>query len=137
MNGYPNAIDLLASVTHFLRSALLPSLSDADAFNLRIGINAIDLVRREIAQRDAAEERERASLAALVGSESSLERMRRILCEKIASGEITLDQPSLRQHLRATTIDRLAIDQPTYSAYLAAIARSDENSSANNETQEE
>jgi hypothetical protein len=50
--------------------------------------------------------------------------MREQLCAQIASGKITLDQPALREHLRATAMDRLAIDQPSYSAYLAAVARS-------------
>jgi hypothetical protein len=45
------------------------------------------------------------------------------LCAKIASGKITLDQPALREHLRAAAMDRLAIDQPSYSAYLAPVAR--------------
>jgi hypothetical protein len=99
-------------------------LSGARAFNLRVGINAIELVRREIEQQGAADEREHRRLAELLLSDADLEAMRQALCEKIARGEVTLDEPALREHLRATAIDRLAIDQPTYSAYLAAIARS-------------
>lgn len=68
----------------------------------------------------AADEREHARLSTLLGGGPSLEAMRLALCEKIASGAMTLDQPALRQHLRATAIDRLAIDQPSYSAYRAA-----------------
>ena len=122
MSAYPSAGELLESVSHFLRDALLPSLRGAEAFNVRISINAIDLVRREITMRDAADDREHARLARLLGGGASLEAMRQTLCEKIASGALTLDQPGLRQHLRATAVDRLAIDQPTYSAYLAAVA---------------
>ena len=48
MNGHPPATELLASVSRFLRDELLPSLSGAQAFNLRVSINAVDLVRREI-----------------------------------------------------------------------------------------
>ena len=122
MSAHPPAVELLESVSHFLRDALLPSLRGAQAFNLRISINAIDLVRREIAMQKTADERERTGLASIVGEEASLETMRRTLCEKIASGVVTLDQPGLLQHLRATAIGRLAIDQPNYSAYLAATA---------------
>jgi hypothetical protein len=120
MNAHPSAGELLESVSHFLRDALLPSLSGAQAFNLRISINAIDLVRREIAMQAAADEREHARLSRLLGGEGSLEAMQKTLCEKITSGVMTLDQPELRRHLRATAIDRLAIDRPSYSAYLAA-----------------
>ncbi len=121
---YPPAAELLASVARFLREGLLPALSGARAFNLRVGINAIELVRREIEQQGAADQREHRRLAELLDSDADLETMRQALCEKIACGEVTLDEPALREHLRSTTVDRLAIDQPTYSAYLAAIARS-------------
>jgi hypothetical protein len=121
---HPPATELLASVAHFLHDDLLPSLSGGRAFNLRVSINAIDLVRREIEQQAAADKRERRRLAKLLGRNDELEVIREELCEQIASGKIALDQPELREHLRATTMDRLAIDQPSYSAYLAAVARS-------------
>ena len=110
-------------MSHFLRDELLPSLDGAQAFNLRVGINAIDLVRRELEQGAAAAARERSRLAALLGGDSGLDAMRSALCRKIASGALTLDQPALREHLRATAMDRMAIDQPSYSAYLAGLAR--------------
>jgi uncharacterized protein DUF6285 len=119
---HPPVSELLASVSRFLRDELLPTLSGARAFNLRVSINAIDLVRREIEQQGGADQRERMRLAKLLGSDADLETMRKELCEKIARGELTLAEPALGEHLRATTIDRLAIDQPTYSAYLAALA---------------
>ena len=121
---HPPATELLASVAHFLRDDLLPSLSGSHAFNLRVSINALDLVRREIELQAAAEEREHSRLAKLLGRNDELEAMRQELCEQIASGKITLDRAELREHLRATTLDRLAIDQPNYSAYVAAVARS-------------
>jgi hypothetical protein len=122
---HPPATELLASVTRFLRDELLPTLSGARAFNLRVGINVVELVRREIEQQGAADARERQRLAELLGGSADLTTMRSELCDKIAGGALTLDDPALRAHLRATTVDRLAIDQPTYSAYRAAIAGSD------------
>lgn len=121
---HPPVSELLASVSRFLRDELVPTLSGVHAFNLRVSINAIDLVRREIEQQGGADQRERTRLAKLLGSDGDLETMRRELCEKIACGELTLAEPALGEHLRATAIDRLAIDQPTYSAYLAALTAS-------------
>jgi len=134
---HPPATDLLESVSRFLRDDLLPTLKGAHAFNLRVGINAIELVRREIERQGAADEREHRRLVELLRRDAGLDVLRKQLCEKIASGEITLDQPALRTHLRATTIDRLAIDQPTYSAYLAAIAHNVSTDPSNNKTPEE
>jgi hypothetical protein len=136
MNGHPPATELLASVSRFLRE-LLPTLSGAEAFNLRVSINAIDLVSREIEQRDPADKREHRRLAKLLDSYAELDVLRKQLCEKISRGDIMLDQPALREHLRATIIDRLAIDQPTYSAYLAAIGRRRPAAAGDNETAEE
>jgi hypothetical protein len=133
MNAHPSADELLESVSHFLRDGLLPSLTGAQAFNLRISINVIDLVRRELAMQNAAGEREHARLSSLLGGGASLGAMRQTLCEKIASGAMTLDQPALRKHLRETAIDRLAIDQPSYSAYLAAIRRNPADSESTTE----
>ena len=137
MNGHPPATELLASVSRFLRDELLPSLIGAEAFHLRVSINAIDLVRREIEQQDAADKREHRRLAKLLDSFAELDVLRKQLCEKIARGEIMLDQPALRDHLRATIVDRLAIDQPTYSAYLAAIGRQRSAGANGGETAEE
>ncbi|HML08746.1 MAG TPA: DUF6285 domain-containing protein [Xanthobacteraceae bacterium] len=123
MKQHPAATELLASASNFLRDELLPSLRGAHAFNLRICINAIDLVRREIEQGADAIERERSRLVELLGRDTGLDAMRNELCRRISSGELTLDQPALREHLRATTMERLAVDQPNYSAYLAAVAR--------------
>ena len=123
MNGHPPATELLASVSRFLREELLPSLSGAQAFNLRVSINALELVRREIEQQDAADKSEHRRLAKLLDTYAELDVLRKQLCEKIARGDIMLDQPALREHLRATIVDRLAIDQPTYSAYLAAVGK--------------
>lgn len=121
---HPPATELLAAVARFLREELLPNLSGARAFNLRVSINAVGVARRELEQQAAAEEREHRRLTELLGRKADLAALRQELCEKIACGELTLDDPALRTHLRATTIDRLAIDQPTYSAYRAAIAGS-------------
>ena len=123
MNGHPPATELLASVSRFLREELLPFLSGAQAFNLRVSINALELVRRQIEQQDAADKSEHRRLAKLLDTYAELDVLRKQLCEKIARGDIMLDQPALREHLRATIVDRLAIDQPTYSAYLAAVGK--------------
>ena len=137
MKGHPPATELLASVSRFLREELLPSLSGAEAFNLRVSINAIELVRREIEQLDAADKSEHRRLAKLLDTYAELDVLRKQLCDKIARGHIMLDQPALREHLRATIVDRLAIDQPTYSAYLAAVGKRRPASADGNGTAEE
>ena len=119
MSAHPPAPEVLAAAMRFLRDQVAPTLKDDLAFNMRVTLGALELVRREIEQAESADAREHARLAHLLG-EGDLETQREALCDRIAAGELTLDDPALREHLRATAIDRLAIDQPTYSAYLAA-----------------
>jgi hypothetical protein len=40
-----------------------------------------------------------------------------MLCDRVAKGELTENSQALRNHLWATVIAQLAIDQPSYSAY--------------------
>jgi len=44
---------------------------------------------------------------------------------RIAAGEITLETPGLAEHLKQTTLDKVAIDQPGYSGFKSAAARAD------------
>jgi len=71
MNGHPPATELLASVSRFLRDELLPTLSGAEAFNLRVSINAIDLVSREIEQKEAVKPGKGVRLGVLLDTKTS------------------------------------------------------------------
>jgi hypothetical protein len=124
MKAHPAATELLASVSRFLRYDVLPSLTGSLAFNLKVSLNALELVGREIQQQRDADQKEHGRLVKLLDRNAELETLRNELCDKVASGAITLNETALRDHLRATAIDRLAIDQPSYSAYLAAMATS-------------
>ena len=123
MNDKPSASQLVGAVRDFLERVAQPELRGHSAFLARVAANALAIVERELAlgaEQDAAE-RER--LRALLGSDGALEEQNRTLCREIRSGRITLDTPGLREHLRETTLAKLAVDQPSYSAYRRALAR--------------
>ncbi len=136
MSSYPSSDDILESAARFLREDAAPALTGALAFNLRVTLNALELVRREMALGEDAETRELARLRSLLGmggdmaamrerlfgAEADLTTLRDMLCDRISAGALSLKDPAVAAHLRATTIDRLAIDQPSYSAYQAATA---------------
>jgi hypothetical protein len=54
----------------------------------------------------------------------TLAELNRELCRRIRSGDIGVDTPGIGAHMRATTIDKVAIDQPTYSGFKAAQKKS-------------
>ena len=116
----PSAIELLQAVRSFIRDQAIPRLEGRAAFHARIAVNALAIVERglELGPSHAAAERER--LEALLGRTGTLEELNRELCRRIRAGEVDLETPGLPQHLRVTTLAKLAVDQPRYEAYRRA-----------------
>jgi hypothetical protein len=104
-----------------LRDAAAPKLEGRALFEMRVTLSALAVVRRtlELAGESDASERER--LEALLGETGDLETLNRKLCEMIRAGALDLDSPGVEAHLRATALEKLAVDQPSYSAYRRAI----------------
>lgn len=117
MQDPPTIDELLASAGAFLREVAVPQLSGHAAFHARVAANALELVRRELALRPQAEHAEQVRLRALLGSDGSLEELNQLLCQRIAAGSLDLDTPALVEHLWATTLAKVAVDQPTYAPY--------------------
>ncbi|MFT4096590.1 MAG: DUF6285 domain-containing protein [Rhodoblastus sp.] len=117
MQDKPAPSDLLAAVAHFLRTELMPTLSGHHAFQLRVSCNALDLIARQIALEPAADAAELARLTQLLGREGMLADLNAELSLQIADGAMTLETPGLKDHLWATTLAKLAVDQPQYGAY--------------------
>ncbi len=117
MQDSPHPEDLLAAVAGYLRDKAFPQLQGQAAFHARVAANALDIVRRQLALAPEAEAAEAARLRALLGAAGSLEQLNRLLCQRIASGEMGLHTPGLAEHLWRVTLDKLAVDQPGYESY--------------------
>ena len=123
MYDRPSAAQLIAAVRDFIERTALPELSGHSAFHARVAANALAIVERELALRPAQDAAERERLRALLGHDGLLEAQNRALCREIRAGHIGLDTPGLLAHLRATTLAKLAVDQPGYSGYRRALER--------------
>jgi len=117
MQDEPTPTELIKAVADFLRAEITPAIKGHNAFKLRVGINALDLVMRQLAQQGPGEAAESARLKALLGIDGSVMELNRALAEKIAKGEVDLNTPGLKEHLWQTTMDKLAVDQPNYASY--------------------
>jgi hypothetical protein len=117
MQDEPTPTELLKAVADFLRNEITPAIKDHNAFKLRVGINAIDLVTRQLTLADDGDAAEHARLKQLLGADGSLIELNRALSDKIAKGEVDLQTPGLSEHLWQTTMDKLAVDQPNYGSY--------------------
>ena len=117
MQDEPTPIELLKAVADFLRDEITPQVSGHTAFKLRVSINALDLVGRQLTLEQGSDAAEHARLSELLGMQGSLAELNRVLAERVAKGEAGLNTPGFADHLWQTTIDKLAIDQPNYAAY--------------------
>lgn len=127
MPDQPGGPDLLDAVARLLRDELLPLLPPAAAFNARVAANAVDLVAREMRSGAAADAAAAARLRALLLREAGDGRtLEADLCQRLKNGDIDPADPALRAHLWATTLDKLAIDQPAYAPYRRELQRRQE-----------
>lgn len=118
----PRNDELLDSVAAFLREDAAAATSGRTRFFTRVAANSLAIVKRELALGPAHRQAERARLMALLGRTDSLDALRWQLTSGLRDGSIALDRQELREHLRASVINQLAIDQPTYPALAAALA---------------
>ena len=124
MQDEPTPIELTKSVADFLRNDIAPLISGHQAFKLRVAINILDLVTRQLTREEESDAQEVERLRALLGEDGSVRELNRALAEWIARGEIDLATPGLAEHLWATTMDKLAVDQPNYASYKRELGRS-------------
>jgi Domain of unknown function (DUF6285) len=117
MQDEPTPSELIKAVADFLRNEIAPTVKGHHSFKLRVGINALDLVTRQLALEPTGDTAETARLAQLLGMQGSLGDLNRALSDGIASGKLDLQSPGLAEHLWQTTLDKLAVDQPNYGSY--------------------
>jgi hypothetical protein len=117
MQDEPTPEELIKAVADFLRSDIAPGISGHNAFKLRVSINALDLVTRQLALESHSHAAEVSRLSQLLGMQGSLAELNRTLADRIGNGELDLQTPRLAEHLWQTTMDKLAVDQPNYASY--------------------
>jgi hypothetical protein len=106
------APDMLATIRAYLETEILPGLGDDKWFNVKVSLNMLAMAERELRLGPAANEAERARLAALLDTSGTLEEMNRALSLAIRDGKIAPDDARLLDHLRRTTADALRINNP-------------------------
>ncbi len=127
MQDLPHPEQLLAAVSRFLRDDAGPALArhgdNALAYQARVAANMVDTVARQTVLGPAADAAECRRLQALLGLPADdpdladLGALNRRLASRIANGTLASDHPGLAEHLWATTLAKLAVDQPGYDTY--------------------
>jgi hypothetical protein len=117
----PDAHELLEAVREFLMRDALPALEGRVRLHARVAANVVALVQRELALAPASDAAERARLEALLGRAGTLAQLNAELVRRIRAGELALDHAPLLEHLWATTLEKLAVDNPDYSGHRRAL----------------
>ena len=123
MQDEPTPEELIKAVADFLRNDITPVIGGHNAFKLRVSINALDLVMRQLALEQGSDAAELTRLSRFLAKEGSLGELNRVLADQIAKGEVDLQTPGLAEHLWQTTMDKLAVDQPNYASYKRELER--------------
>ena len=116
----PNRTELLEALQEHLERELSPRLSGGDAYQVRIAINLLSILQRELQYGPRFELREQQRLVSLLHHEGALEPLNVELSDRIRSRRMNWADAALRAHLRQTVLERLRIDNPNYSAYRRA-----------------
>jgi hypothetical protein len=113
----PTATELLAAIADFLREEATPALDKAEprlAFQMRVAVNSLAILEREARLGAAADARERARLAKLLGHDGPLAELNRELARQLREGKRDECDTQLMAHLEATIADKIAIANPKW-----------------------
>lgn len=113
----PTRSELLDAIIDFLREEATPALDRAEprlGFQMRVAANALAILEREGRLGPAADSREHARLAALLGRDGTLGALNRELARQLRAGERDERDAKLMAHLDATVADKIAIANPKW-----------------------
>jgi hypothetical protein len=122
MQDQPSPSEIIGAVAAFLKNVVAAETQGALSFNARVAANALEMMKRELDTAPAEDAAELRRLRAILGCDGTLFDLNAELSRRIEAGEVDLTTPGLKDHLWATTLAKLAVDQPTYGGYRAALA---------------
>jgi hypothetical protein len=108
----PTPAELLSAVARLLREEFLPVLDTSLAYKARVAANALDLAARQLDESSEIPAAENKRLERLIGESGDTVALTRALVTAI---EKECELPDLEAHLLATTLAKLAVDQPRYA----------------------
>ena len=123
MQDQPTPAEIIGAVAAFLKNVVAAETAGATSFQARVAANALEMMKRQLETQPAEDAAELKRLTALMpGEEGDLFQLNAELSRRIEAGEVDLSTPALKEHLWKTTLAKLAVDQPTYGGYRAALA---------------
>ena len=118
MNNPPSKEELISSIIEFIENDIIDELIGQKRFHAHVAKNSLQIVLRQLKVEEKNNQSEKSRLKEILKIDKDLNEMNKILCQKIDNEEIDINNNDLIDHLFKTTMEKLSIDQPNYSAYL-------------------
>ena len=118
MQDRPTSIELVEAVHEFLEHDVWPSLEGRAAFHMRVTLNVLDIVRRELELGSGHDAAQRTRLIELLGAaghgdgDAATVDLERDLVRQIRSD--TIDEHAALHHIRETVREKLLVSNPKY-----------------------
>jgi hypothetical protein len=112
--SYPDIKTLLTAATKYMESELMPSLDGYHRFKVRVTVNVLNTIRRELEMRETQAKAEHKRLVAILGHDGDVETLSRELSERIRRGDFSLEDQRLRAHIKQSLSDALSIANPKW-----------------------
>ena len=113
----PTAAELLAAIADYLREDATPALDRTEprlGVQMRVAVNSLAILEREVRLGPAADAREHERLVKLLGRDAPLDELNRELARQLRTGERDETDAALMAHLEATIADKIAIANPKW-----------------------
>ena len=114
MQDRPTAAELVGAVREFLERDVMGAVEGRIAFHTRVAVNALGMVERELDLGPDAMRTEHARAVTILGHDGETRELERELAAKIRAGDLTFDDNTVVEHVRATVRDKLRIANPRY-----------------------
>jgi len=118
MNNPPSKEELITSVIEFIENDIIDELVGQKRFHAHVAKNSLQIILRQLKIEEKNNRFEKNRLKEILKIDKDLNELTKILCQKIDNEEIDINNNDLIDHLFKTTMEKLSIDQPNYSAYL-------------------
>ncbi len=118
----PRLEELVGASRDFLHGQVRDETVGRTRFHALVAGNALDIVYRDLHFGAEHRRREHERLRRLLDADGPLLELRWKLVHAIREEAIDLDDARLHEHLRATVVNQIAIDQPKYSGFKTAAA---------------
>jgi Domain of unknown function (DUF6285) len=115
-SSMPDTHTLLDAAIKYLEDELLPELSGYHRFKTRVTTNVLIAMRRELELGASQAAAERGRLIKLLGHEGDVATLSLELAERIRTGTVDAQTPVVRDHIRKSLAEALAINNPKWLA---------------------